>query len=100
MKPRITVITIAVADLEKSLAFYRDGLGLPTKGIVGTEYEGGAVVFFNLKGGLILALWPKKELAKDANVAETPSSPAEFSIGHNVKSKEEVDAVMKQAKRA
>src|SRR3972149_2516742 len=100
MKPRITVITIAVADLEKSLAFYRDGLGLPTKGIVGTEYEGGAVVFFHMKGGLILALWPKKELAKDAKVSVTPPSAAEFSIGHNVKTKAEVDAVMQQAEKA
>ena len=100
MQPRISLITLAVENLEKSLTFYRDGLGLPTKGIVGTEYEGGAVVFFHLKGGLILALWPKKELAQDANVAVTASSPDEFSIGHNVKSKEEVDAVMEQAKRA
>lgn len=100
MQPRISVLTLAVEDLEKSLAFYRDGLGLPTKGIVGTEFEGGAVVFFHLKGGLILALWPKRELAKDAHVAVTPSSPAEFSIGHNVKSKEEVDAVMKRAEQA
>ena len=100
MQPRITVITLAVADLETSLAFYRDGLGLPTNGIVGTEFEGGAVVFFHLKGGLILALWPKKELAKEARVSETPPSPAEFSIGHNVKSKEEVDAVMTQAEKA
>ena len=100
MKPRISLITLAVADLEKSLAFYRDGLGLPTKGIIGTEFEGGAVVFFNMKGGLILALWPRKELAKDANIAVTPSSPSEFSIAHNVKSKEEVDAVIEQAKKA
>ena len=100
LNPRITVLTLAVADLERSLKFYRDGLGLPTKGIVGTEYEGGAVVFFNMKGGLTLALFPKKELAKDANVAETRSSPAEFSIGHNVRSKEEVDEVMEQAKKA
>lgn len=75
-------------------------MGLPTKGIIGTEFEDGAVVFFNMRGGLILALWPKKDLAKDANIAVTPSSPAEFSIAHNVKSKEEVDAVMKQAERA
>ena len=100
LKPRITLITLAVEDLEQSLKFYREGLGLETKGIVGTEYEGGAVVFFNLKGGLTLALFPKKELAKDANVTMTPASPGEFSIGHNVKSKEEVDAVMEQAKRA
>jgi hypothetical protein len=100
MRPRITVITLAVEDLERSLAFYRDGLGLPTKGIVGTEFEGGAVAFFQLQGGLTLALWPKKQLAKDARIAETPSSPAEFSIGHNVRSKQEVDAVMEQAGRA
>ena len=100
MRPRITVITLAVEDLERSLAFYRDGLGLPTKGIVGTEFEGGAVAFFQLQGGLTLALWPKKELAKGAGIAATPSSPAEFSIGHNVRSKEEVDAVMEQAGRA
>ena len=100
MHPRISIITLAVNDLEKSLAFYRDGLGLETNGIIGTEFEGGAVVFFKMKGGLILALWPKKELAKDANVALAPSSPAEFSIAHNVNSKEEVDAVMEQAKKA
>ena len=100
MHSRITVITIAVADLEKSLAFYRDGLGLSTKGIVGTEYEGGAVVFFNLKGGLILALYPRKEIAKDAKVAVSPPSAAEFSIGHNVRTKDEGDAVMEQARKA
>src|SRR5918999_5106223 len=100
MKPRIKVITLGVRDLEKSLVFYRDGLGLPTQGIVGTEFEGGAVVFFNMNGGLILALYPKAELAKDAKVSITPPSPAEFSIGHNVSTKEEVDAVMAQAEKA
>ena len=100
MKPRIKVITLGVSDLEKSLVFYRDGLGLPTQGIVGTEFEGGAVVFFNMNGGLILALYPKAELAKDAKVSITPPSPAEFSIGHNVSTKEEVDAVMAQAEKA
>jgi uncharacterized protein len=100
MKPRIKVITLGVSDLEKSLVFYRDGLGLPTEGIIGTESEEGAVVFFNMNGGLILALWPKKSLAKEANVAETPASSVEFSIGHNVSSKEEVDEVMAQAEKA
>ncbi len=47
MKPVINVITLGVQDLEKALVFYRDGLGLPTKGVVGTEFEGGAVVFFH-----------------------------------------------------
>ena len=100
MKPRIKVITLGVSDLEKSLAFYRDGMGLATEGIIGTEFEDGAVVFFDMNDDLILALWPKKSLAKDAKVAVGPPSPTEFSLGHNVKSKQEVDAVMKQAAKA
>lgn len=100
MKPRISVLTIGVDDLEKSLAFYRDGLGLKTEGIVGEEFEYGAVVFFDLENSLKLGLFPRKSLAKDAGLAETPQSTTEFSIGHNVNSKEEVDAVMEQAKNA
>jgi len=100
MKPRIKVITLGISDLERSLAFYRDGLGLPTKGIIGTEFEDGAVVFFNMNDDLILALYPKAALAKDAKVPVSQSSPSEFSIGHMVKSKQEVDAVMKQAVKA
>ncbi len=100
MKPRIKVITLGVSDLEKSLAFYRDGMGLPTQGIIGTEFEDGAVVFFNMNDDLILALYPRAALAKDAKVSVTPSSPSDLSIGHIVKSKQEVDAVMKQAEKA
>ena len=100
MNPRIKVITLGVGDLEKSLVFYRDGLGLPTQGIIGTEFEDGAVVFFNMNDDLILALYPKVALAKDARVSVGPPSPAEFSIGHIVKSKQEVDALMEQAERA
>ncbi len=100
MKPRISVITLGVADLPRSLAFYRDGMGLPTEGIVGTEFEDGAVVFFHVNQDLILALYPKAALAKDGHVPVGPSSPAEFSIGHNVGSKQEVDIVMRQAERA
>jgi catechol 2,3-dioxygenase-like lactoylglutathione lyase family enzyme len=100
MRPRIKVITLGVSDLEKSLAFYRDGLGLPTQGIIGTEFADGAVVFFNLNDDLILALYPKAALAKDAKVVEGPTSPAQFSLGHIVKSKQEVDALMKQAEKA
>jgi uncharacterized protein len=100
MKPRINVITLGVGDLEKSLAFYRDGLGLPTKGISGTEFEDGPIVLFNMSDDLTLALYPKGALAKDARVSVSPPSPAEFSIGHIVKSKQEVDAVMKQAEEA
>ncbi len=100
MRPRIKVLTLGVGDLEKSLAFYRDGMGLPTQGIIGTEFQDGAVAFFSLNDDLILALYPKAALAKEAKVPVSPSSPAEFSIGHNVRSKQEVDAVMKQAEQA
>jgi hypothetical protein len=100
MKPRITIITLGVEDLERSLKFYRDGLGLKTKGIVGQEFEYGAVVFFDLRGGLKLGLYPRKHLAKDATLRKTQPSPTEFSLGHNVNNKEEVDAVMSQARKA
>jgi uncharacterized protein len=100
MKPAITLITLGVDDLERSVRFYRDGLGLPTQGIVGTEFENGAVAFFNLDSGLKLALWPRKSLAADSGLAiQSPSSP-QVSLAHNVASKEEVDAVMTQAERA
>jgi catechol 2,3-dioxygenase-like lactoylglutathione lyase family enzyme len=100
MKPCIKVITLGVADLETSLAFYRDGLGLSTQGIIGTEFEDGAVVFFNMNEDLILALYPKASLAKDAKVPLGPSGPADLSLGHIVGSRQEVDAVMLQASRA
>lgn len=100
MKPRITVLTLGVDDLEASLAFYRDGLGLPTQGIVGREFEHGAVAFFDLQAGVMLALWPRADLAHDTGIPQTAPSPTELSIGHNVGSREEVDAVMEQAKRA
>lgn len=100
MKPRITVLTLGVNDLEQSLRFYRDGLGLPTPGIVGTEFEGGAVVFFSLQNGVILALYPRNELAKDAKVPVAVSNLPTFSMGHNASSRDEVDAVMEQARKA
>src|SRR2546425_13260617 len=96
MKRRIKVITLGVNNLEKSLAFYRDGMGLATEGIIGTEFGDGAVVFFDMNDDLILAMWPPKSLAKDAKVALGPSSPTELSIGHNVKSKQAVDAAIYQ----
>ncbi|HEX2089375.1 MAG TPA: VOC family protein [Actinomycetota bacterium] len=100
MKPRITVITLGVDDLERALSFYRDGLGLPTEGIVGEEFEHGAVAFFDLQPGLKLAIWPRDDIAHDAGLARTPPSPTEFTIGHNVGSREEVDAVMSEAASA
>ena len=100
MKPRITVLTLGVDDLEASVRFYRDGLGLATEGIVGQEFEYGAVAFFDLQAGLRLALWPRTSLAHDAGLPVQPAGATDFSIGHNVNSKEEVDAVMAQASRA
>lgn len=100
MKARITVITIGVDDLERSLRFYRDGLGLKTEGIIGKEFEHGAVAFFDLQSGLKLAIWPRKSLSQDSGLPLTRSSPTEFSLGHNVSSKDEVDAVMAQAENA
>ena len=100
MKPRVTVLTIGVADLETALRFYRDGLGFPTVGIIGTEFEHGAVAFFDLQPGLKLALWPRASIAHDTGLAVTPASATEFTIGHNVASRSEVDAVMATAEAA
>lgn len=100
MKARLSVVTLGVDDLERSLRFYRDGLGLPTQGIVGTEFAHGAVVFFDLNAGLKLALFARADLALDAGLVPTPRSPTEMSLGHNVGSKADVDALMAEALRA
>jgi catechol 2,3-dioxygenase-like lactoylglutathione lyase family enzyme len=100
MKPRITLITLGVDDLERSLQFYRDGLGLQTEGIVGTQFEHGAVAFFDLQAGLKLAIWPRASIAHDSGVPPGGPSATELTIGHNVSSKAEVDAVMEQAAKA
>jgi hypothetical protein len=100
MEPRFTVLTIGVDDLEKSLHFYRDGLGLPTDGIVGKQFEHGPIVFIKLNHNMQLALYPRKDLAWGANVRQTPASPSEFSIGYNVRAKEDVDSLMAFARRA
>jgi uncharacterized protein len=97
MKPRISVLTIAVNDLEDSLAFYRDGLGLPTQGIVGREFEHGAVAFFDLSGGMKLAIWAQDDIAHDTGLPRTPTSSTAFTIGHNVVRREQVDEIMNQA---
>jgi catechol 2,3-dioxygenase-like lactoylglutathione lyase family enzyme len=100
MRPSVRVLTLGVDDLERSVTFYRDGLGLPTEGIVGEEFEHGAVAFFHLAGGLILALWPTASLAKDANIEASRSRLGSVSIGHIARSKEEVDEVIEAARRA
>lgn len=97
MKPQINVITLAITDLERSLAFYRDGLNLPTDGIVGTEFEDGAVVFFKMNDHLTLALYPGESLTKDANVPSTEPRTGALSIGHLVGSQQEVDDIIERA---
>ena len=100
------MITLAVGDLDRSLAFYRDGLGLETTGVVATEFVDeetnavGAIVIFRLRGGLALALYPRSELAKDADIAFGPPKTGEFSIGHLVENRAEVDALLAQAEQA
>lgn len=99
MKPQITVLTLGVSDLQKSVDFYRR-LGFETEGIIGTEFEYGAVAFFQLSNQLKLALWPRKSLAHDTALPLTPACATELSIGHNVASKAEVDGAMKEARAA
>ena len=100
MKPRISVITLGVDDLDRAVRFYRDGLGLHTEGVIGQEYEYGAVAFFDLQSGVKLALWPRKSIAHDTGMNQHAPSPTDVTLGHNVSSREEVDAVMHQAERA
>ena len=106
MQARIDIVTLAVADLERALEFYRDGLGLESRGVIGTEFAGddidpaGAIALFELPGGLMFSLYPRTELAKDANVPFGPPESGEFSIGHAVASKAEVDALLSRAEAA
>jgi catechol 2,3-dioxygenase-like lactoylglutathione lyase family enzyme len=106
MEPHIDVITLAVRDLDRSLAFYRDGLGLETPGVTGTRFVGdeanpaGAVLMFRLEGGLVLALYPRSELAKDAGVPFGPPKTGELSLGHLVEKRADVDALLAQAEKA
>ena len=100
MKARVTVITLGVDDLDRAVRFYRDGLGLPTKGIVGQEFEYGAVAFFDLQGGVRLALWPRESISRDSGLPVSEGSPTDLTLGHNVSSKAEVDHVMNGAREA
>lgn len=106
MRPRIHVVTLAVDDLDRALKFYRDGLGLESRGVVGREFAGddenaaGAIAIFQLHGGLMLALYPRTELAKDARVPLEPPQSGAFSLGHAVGSREEVDALLAAAQAA
>lgn len=100
MKPYVSLITLGVDDLAAALTFYRDGLGFPTDGIVGTEFENGAVVFIDLQPGLKLALWPRESISRDTGIPLAPRASTELTLGHNVSTKAEVDSVMKRAELA
>jgi uncharacterized protein len=105
MRPRIHAITLAVADLQRSLSFYRK-LGLESPGVVGTEFPGddvqpaGDTAVFELSGGLLLCLYPQSELAKDSALPHGPPSATAFSLGHAVATRGEVDAVLAEARTA
>jgi catechol 2,3-dioxygenase-like lactoylglutathione lyase family enzyme len=100
MKPRITVLTLGVDDLDKAVAFYRDGLGWQTPGITGKEFAHGAVAFFQLSPGVQLALWARDDIAHDTGLAKSARSPTDFTLGHNVNSTQEVDEAMARARQA
>ena len=106
MNAKIFFITLAVDDLDRSLAFYRDGLGWPTDGIVGQEFHDevtgadGTIAIFTLDGGLLLTLYKRTNLAKDASLPAGPPSSTEFSLGIPAKSRQEVDQLLAQAHAA
>lgn len=97
MEPRITIITLGVVDLEKSIAFYRDGLKFPMR----PKDPEANIVFFEL-GALVFALYPLHELAADACAGQVKQLK-EFSgitLAHNVASKEAVERVLEEARSA
>src|SRR3954469_8408762 len=100
MHPRLTVLTLGVDNLQRAVAFYRDGLGWTTPGIVGEEFSHGAVAFFDLQPGLRLALWARSNIAHDTGLAVAPWSATECTLGHNVESSAAVDEVMAGARTA
>jgi uncharacterized protein len=106
VRAKIFFITLAVADLDRSVAFYRDGLSWPTEGIVGREFHDevtgaeGTIAFFTLDGGLMLGLYERANLAKDASLPPGPPSSTEFSLGLPARSKAEVDQLLGQVEAA
>jgi uncharacterized protein len=106
LQAKIFFITLAVDDLDRSVAFYRDGLGWPTEGIVGQEFHDevtgadGTIAFFNLDSGLLLGLYERTNLAKDASLPPGPPSSTEFSLGVPAESQAEVDGLLRQVEAA
>ena len=100
------MITLAVEDLERALRFYRDGLGFESSGVVGTQWTdeesgaNGAIAVFKFQSGLLLSLYPRSDLAKDAAIPAGPARPGEFSLGQLVQSRAEVDELIEKAEAA
>lgn len=92
MEPRISLITLGVADLERAQRFYRDGLGFPLSG----ASVAGEVAFFRT-GGTVLALWWRASLAADANLPVEGSGFGGIALAHNVRTRDAVDAVLAEA---
>ncbi len=88
MKPKVSLITLGVGDLARSLGFYRDGLGFPTHNCK----AGDDIVFFPLDGTW-LAIYPRDKLAADANASNTGAGFSGVTLAHNVASKTDADAV-------
>jgi predicted lactoylglutathione lyase len=103
MQAKIIFVTLGVDDLERSVAFYRDGLGWQTEGIVARELHDeitgadGTIALLVLETGLLLALYERLNLAKDADVPPGPQSSTEFSLGVPAHSRDEVDRLLAQA---
>ena len=106
MEPRVDVITLAVDDLERALRFYRDGLGFESRGVIGAQWTdeesgaNGAIAVFKFESGLLLSLYPRSDLAKDATIPAGPAHPGEFSLGQLVQSRAEVDELIEKAEAA
>jgi predicted lactoylglutathione lyase len=106
VEPRVDVITLAVEDLQRALRFYRDGLGFESRGVIGTQWTdeesgaNGAIAVFKFESGLLLSLYPRSDLAKDAAIPAGPARPGEFSLGQLVQSRAEVDELIEKAEAA
>jgi catechol 2,3-dioxygenase-like lactoylglutathione lyase family enzyme len=97
VEPRVSLVTLGVSDLERSVTFYRDGLGWPKSGIGGDE------VAFLKTGGVVIALFPRASFADDAgvNVDDVGHGAYScFSLAHNVAEEEDVDSVLAEAAEA
>lgn len=106
MPTKIIFVTLAVDDLDRSVAFYRDGLGWHTEGIVARELHDdvtgadGTIALFVLDSGLMIGLYERTNLAKDACMPVGPHSSTEFSLGITAESQAEVDTLMAKAEAA